>query len=121
MAIRETKHEMRTRRKRRIRTKVSGSSDRPRLTVYKSNRQMYIQLIDDEKKVTLASVSTMDKKVKKEIKSPNLAGAKKLGQMIAEIALGKSIKTIKFDRNGYPYHGKVKAIADGAREKGLSF
>jgi large subunit ribosomal protein L18 len=120
MAIIEKKGELRERRKMRIRKKVIGTAERPRMTVFKSNKQMYVQLVDDEKMITLAFISTLDKEFRKQIKGNNIATAKKIGQKIAEIALGKSIKKVVFDRNGFAYHGKVKAIADGAREKGLA-
>lgn len=103
-------------RKRRIRAKVSGTSDRPRLTVHRSLMQMTAQLIDDETGKTICSASTKELKAK-----PNTEGAKKLGEAIAKKAKDAKVATIVFDRNSYKYHGRVQALADAAREAGLTF
>ncbi len=112
----------RKRRHARIRRKVYGTEERPRLCVSKSLSNMYVQLIDDEKGITLTSASTVDKDLKGKIKNGgNLEAAKIVGGLIAERALGKNIKKVVFDRGGYIYHGRIKALADAAREKGLQF
>ncbi|MBI3354225.1 MAG: 50S ribosomal protein L18 [Nitrospirae bacterium] len=112
----------RKRRHARIRRKVYGTEERPRLCVSKSLSNMYAQLIDDEKGITLTSASTVDKDLKGKIKNGgNLEAAKIVGGLIAERALGKNIKKVVFDRGGYIYHGRIKALADAAREKGLQF
>lgn len=114
--ISKLKAEKRSRRKGRIRSKVSGTFERPRLSVFKSNKFLYAQFIDDDSGKTLVSGST------KEIESGSeLEKAKKLGKTLAEEALSKKISKIVFDRGGYLYTGKVKAFADSAREGGLSF
>jgi large subunit ribosomal protein L18 len=105
-----------------VRKNVSGTSAKPRLTVFKSLRHIYAQLIDDVSGKTLAAASTMDKEVGAGIKhGGNVEAAKKVGASIAQKALGKNIKNVVFDRSGYKYHGCVKALADAAREKGLDF
>lgn len=101
----------------RIRKKVDGDTTRPRLTVYRSGRHIYAQIIDDSNGKTLAAFSTLEG----EIKTKNLESAKKVGAELAKRALGKNIKSVVFDRSGYVFHGRVKAVADGAREAGLSF
>ncbi|MEK7657845.1 MAG: 50S ribosomal protein L18 [Patescibacteria group bacterium] len=100
----------RIRRKNRTRAKIFGTLERPRLSVFRSNRQSYVQLINDEKGETLAGASTN-----------KLITEEKLGELIAEKAVKKEIKKIIFDRRGYKYHGRVKAIAEGARKRGLKF
>lgn len=105
-------------RKKRIRAKVFGTAKIPRLCVFRSLRDIYAEVVDDNKGITLVSVS--GKKMKKEY-SHTVSGAKKVGQMIAKECSGKGIKKVVFDRGGYKYHGKVKAVADGAREGGLKF
>ena len=111
------KQYQRSRRRGRVRAKVSGTSKCPRLSVFRSNKGMYLQLIDDEKGKTLVSAHSSE--VKK--KDKKVAISFELGKLIAEKALAKKIKQIVFDRGGYKYHGRVKAVADGAREEGLSF
>lgn len=106
-------------RKRRVRKKISGTAERPRLTVFKSHKNISVQAIDDSTGKTLASVSTLEKELV-EVKR-SVDGAKVVGQKIAERLKAAKIKTIIFDRNGYRYHGIVKAVADGARESGLEF
>lgn len=109
----------RERRHVRVRTKISGTTECPRLCVYRSNTNLYAQIIDDEKATTLVSASTLDKEIKE--KHCNKEAAKELGALIAKRALEKNIKTIVFDRGGYIYHGVVKELAEAAREGGLEF
>lgn len=106
----------REKRKLRIRSKVSGTAERPRLCVFRSTKSNYAALIDDKSGKTMASASDM-----KEAKKGNVGSAKIVGQKLAEEAKKKNIETCVFDRGGYKYHGKVKAIAEGAREGGLKF
>jgi len=115
--------EARLKRKIRIRKKVFGTPDRPRLTVYRSLKHIYAQLVDDVAGRTLVAASSLSKDVqeaKKEIKG-KIAVGKIVGVTLAKKALEKKIQKVVFDRNGYLYHGRVKAVADGAREGGLSF
>ncbi len=113
------KRELRHNRiKQGIRKKVSGTSDRPRLTVYRSNRDIYAQIVNDETGITLAAASS--KNADPNAKTP-VEKAKSVGAAIAAKALEANIEKVVFDRNGYLYHGRVKALADGAREKGLNF
>ncbi len=107
----------RLKRKASIRKKISGTAERPRLSVYKSNRYTYVQAIDDQKGVTLAAASNLEKDQRP--MGNKVGGLEKLGQLIAERLKAKSIAAVVFDRNGYRYHGKVKAIADGARKAGV--
>jgi large subunit ribosomal protein L18 len=117
-----TKAEARERRKVHIRQKVKGTPERPRLTVFRSARHIYAQVIDDEANRVLACASTMGKAAKDELaKMKKAEQAKKIGTKVAEICLGKGIDKIVFDRNGYMYHGRVKALAEAARAKGLKF
>ncbi len=111
-----TKIERRLKIKTRIRGKISGTAQRPRMTVFRSNKQIYVQLIDDEAGKTLASASStgMEKAPQKEI-------AAKVGQLIAQKAQEAGISTVVFDRNGYLYHGRIKELADAARNGGLKF
>lgn len=104
---------------RRIRRKVSGTPQRPRLAVHFSNQHVYAQLIDDTEGKTIASASTMDKSF--ESNASNIASAQKVGQLLAERAKAADITDVVFDRGGHLYHGKVKALADAAREAGLNF
>jgi large subunit ribosomal protein L18 len=106
-------------RKRRVRKKIVGTAERPRLTVYKSHKNISVQAIDDEGGRTLASVSTLEKEMAGVKRS--VEGGKAVGQKIAERLKAAKVKTVVFDRNGYKYHGIVKAVADGARESGLDF
>ena len=103
----------------RIRRKVAGTTERPRLAVYFSNKHVYAQLIDDSAGRTLVSASTMDKSF--EGNASNIASAQKVGQLVAERAQAANISDVVFDRGGHLYHGKVKALADAAREAGLKF
>ena len=109
----------RLRRHKRVRTKISGTPERPRLAVYRSNKNITVQVIDDVNGVTLASASTIDKEVKN--KAANIAAAKEVGTLIAKRAAAKKIKAVVYDRGGYVYHGVVKAVAEAAREAGLEF
>lgn len=109
----------RVRRHVRVRTKVSGTADRPRLCVYRSNTNLYVQIIDDTQGKTLVQASTMDKEIK--TKHANKEAAKEIGALIAKRAIEKKIKTVVFDRGGYIYHGVVKELAEAAREGGLEF
>ena len=109
----------RIRRHVRVRTKISGTPERPRLCVYRSNRNLFVQVIDDVNQVTLVAASTLDKEVK--TKYANKEAAKELGALIAKRAQDKKIKTVVFDRSGYLYHGVIKELAEAAREAGLEF
>ena len=109
----------RERRHKRVRTKISGTAECPRLCVFRSNSNIYAQVIDDTKGVTLASASTLDKEVK--TKKSNKEAAKEVGALVAKRAIEKNIKTVVYDRGGYIYHGIVKELAEAAREAGLEF
>ena len=109
----------RLRRHARVRRKISGTAECPRLCVFRSNNNLYVQVIDDVKGNTLASASTLDKEVK--TKHSNKEAAKEVGALIAKRALEKNIKTVVFDRGGYIYHGVVKELAEAARKGGLKF
>ena len=109
----------RARRHARVRRKISGTAERPRLCVYRSNTNLYVQVIDDVAGVTLVSASTLDKEVK--TKYANKEAAKEVGALIAKRALEKNIKDVVFDRGGYIYHGFVKELAEAARNGGLNF
>jgi large subunit ribosomal protein L18 len=113
-----SKLQRRTRIKRRIRKIISGTAAKPRLSVYRSNKEIYVQLVDDVNGVTLASVSSRDKDIKATTKSEAAAA---VGKSIAEKAAKVGVGTIAFDRNGYLYHGRVKVLAEAAREAGLKF
>lgn len=120
MIIKKDKNKARVARHKVIRKKIHGTSDRPRLSVFKSNMHIFAQLIDDEKGVTLTQASSIDKELKLKSGS-NLEAATKVGELIAKRATKLKIKTIVFDRGGFVYHGRVKALADAARENGLEF
>ena len=116
------KNEERLRRHARVRKKINGTADIPRLSVYRSLNHIYVQIIDDVKGVTLCSASTMEKEVKGAVKDMNKTdAAKTVGKKVAERAKKKGIKAVVFDRGGYLYTGRVQAVADGAREAGLEF
>ncbi len=121
----KTKEDRRQRIKYRIRKRVEGPEARPRLTVFRSGAHIYVQVDDDLTGRTLASASTVEPEVKgtmdKQARGGNVAGAKAIGKTIAERLLGKGVKRVVFDRNGFLYHGRVKAVADAAREAGLEF
>ncbi len=115
------KYEARLHRKARIRKKVSGTPNRPRLSVYKSLKHLHVQVVDDASGRTLASASTIAKDVQARIgKGSKSDAAKQIGLVIAERCKAANIKAVVFDRNGFPYHGRIAAIADGAREGGLT-
>jgi large subunit ribosomal protein L18 len=119
-----SKNQTRQRVHDRIRKKVMGTPERPRLSVYRSLNHIYVQLIDDLQGVTLVSASTAEgakKDAGKRVTGGNVASAKEVGKKIAELAKGKGVTKVVFDRGGYIYHGRVKAIADAAREAGLQF
>jgi large subunit ribosomal protein L18 len=113
------KKEIRKRIHKRIRRKLSGTSERPRLAVFRSVAHIYVQVIDDSKGATLVSASSVDKGAK--TNGGNVAAAKAIGKLVAERAKEKGIKQVVFDRGGYQYHGRIKALADAAREAGLEF
>lgn len=116
------KNSVRQRRHERVRKSISGTSERPRLNVYRSLNHIYAQVIDDVKGVTIVSASTMEKAVKEQIADMNKTDAAKVvGKVIGEKAINAGIKEVVFDRGGYLYTGRVKAVADGAREAGLQF
>ena len=118
--VKKTDRKMeRTRRHTRVRRKISGTAERPRLCVYRSNTNLYVQIIDDVAGNTLVSASTLDKEVK--IKHANKEAAKEVGKLIAKRAADKKIETVVFDRGGYIYHGVIKELAEAAREGGLKF
>jgi large subunit ribosomal protein L18 len=121
----KTKEDRRGRIKYRIRKRVQGTEARPRLTIYRSVAHIYVQVVDDMSGRTIASASSVEPSVKgtlaKTAKGGNVAGAQAIGKTIAERLLEKGVKRVVFDRNGFLYHGRVKAVADAAREAGLEF
>jgi large subunit ribosomal protein L18 len=121
----KTKDDRRQRIKYRIRKRVAGSEQRPRLTIFRSVAHMYVQVVDDMTGRTIASASTVEPTVKgalaKAATGGNIEGAKAVGKTIAERLIEKGVKRVVFDRNGFLYHGRVKAVADAAREAGLEF
>ena len=122
MGFENRRTELRAKRKNRIRKKILGTSQRPRLTVYRSLKHIYTQIIDDTQGVTLVSASTVEKDIRENQKFENKrAAANYIGKLIAERATAKGIKEVVFDRNGFLYHGRVKAVSEGAREAGLDF
>ena len=118
-----SKTEARRKRRKRVRKKVRGTPERPRLMVFRSSRNIYAQIIDDTISKTLVDASSMSRDIKQQItgKGGNREGASVIGKTIAERALKKGIKKVVFDRNGFLYHGRVKALSDAARENGLEF
>ncbi len=115
------KQTTRFKRKSRIRGNLEGSATRPRISVFRSNRHLYVQVIDDAKGYTLVSASTQEEEAGKDSPGSTIEGAKFLGGLIAKRALAKNISQVVFDRSGYLYHGRIKAVADAAREGGLKF
>ncbi len=114
--------EMRRRRHKRVRKKVFGTPERPRLSVFRSNKHIYAQIIDDTKGHTLVSASTLDKELRERLeKTWDKTAAREVGKLIGKRALEKGIKKVVFDRGGFKYHGRIKELADGAREAGLEF
>mgnify|MGYP000871697306 CR=1 FL=1 len=116
-----TRDKARRHRQIRVRKKTFGTSERPRLNIYRSLKHIHAQIIDDERGVTLAAASTLDPAIRDSVKGANMECAKKVGELIAKKALEEGVKKVTFDRAGYKYHGRVKALADAAREAGLDF
>ena len=122
MVNKESRSEVRIKKHMRVRNHLAGTADRPRLAVFRSNNHMYAQIIDDTVGNTLVSASTLQKDVKAELeKTNNVEAAAYLGTVIAKKAIEKGITSVVFDRGGFIYHGKIKALADAAREAGLNF
>ncbi len=122
MIKKESRNKVRAKKHLKIRNRFSGTTERPRLAVFRSNNHMYAQIIDDTVGKTLVSASTLDKEVKAELeKTNNVDAAAYLGKVIAKKAMDKGIKTVVFDRGGFIYQGKIAALADAAREAGLIF
>ena len=122
MVSKKSRSEVRVNKHRKLRNRFSGTAERPRLAVFRSNNHMYAQIIDDTVGNTLVSASTLQKEVKANLEKTNdVNAAAYLGKVIAERALEKGIKDVVFDRGGFIYHGKVQALADAAREAGLNF
>jgi large subunit ribosomal protein L18 len=120
MITKADKNATRKKRHARVRSKLSGTAARPRLNVFRSSKHIYAQLIDDVNGVTLVSASTLDKEVSLE-STGNVDAAVKVGELVAKRAVENGLKAVVFDRGGYLYHGRVKALADAARENGLEF
>jgi large subunit ribosomal protein L18 len=118
MIAKTERNQIRSRVHFRIREKISGTAARPRLNVYRSLNHIYAQVVDDSQGVTIASASTLAGKINA---GGNVAAAKEIGKLVAEQAIAKGVKKVVFDRGGYLYHGRVKALADAAREAGLEF
>ncbi|WIV18794.1 MULTISPECIES: 50S ribosomal protein L18 [Paenibacillus] len=122
MITKQDKNKVRLKRHIRVRGKISGTAERPRLNVFRSSKHIYAQLIDDVAGVTLVSASTVDKEISGEISNGgNVEAARKVGELVAKRAKEKGYTNIVFDRGGYLYHGRVQALADAAREAGLEF
>ncbi|SEP99675.1 large subunit ribosomal protein L18 [Lachnospiraceae bacterium RM5] len=122
MVSKKVRTEVRRKKHLRLRNRFAGTAERPRLSVFRSNNHMYAQIIDDTVGKTLVAASTLEKDVKAEIeKTNNVDAAAYLGKVIAKKAMDKGIKTVVFDRGGFIYQGKIKALADAAREEGLEF
>ncbi len=119
MVTKPDKNLSRLKRHKRVRAKISGTAERPRMDVYRSSKNIYVQIIDDVKGVTLVAASSKDKDFQGY--GGNVEGAKKVGEMIAKKAAEAKITEVVFDRGGYVYHGRVKALAEAARENGLKF
>jgi large subunit ribosomal protein L18 len=120
--FKKSKNETRLLRHRRVRKKIQGNVERPRLNVYRSLNHIYVQVIDDTSGQTLVAASTLDAELKEKLKSGgNKEAAKAVGELAARKCLDKGIDNVVFDRGGYLYHGRIKALADGAREAGLKF
>lgn len=122
MITKTSKNDLRKKRHYRVRTKVFGTAERPRLNVYRSLKNIYAQIINDELGVTLVAASTLDKEIKEKLEyGGNKEAAKAVGELLAKKALEKGIKQVVFDRGGYIYHGRVLELANAAREAGLEF
>jgi large subunit ribosomal protein L18 len=111
----------RIKRKERIRRKLSGTTERPRLSVYKSNKHIYAQVVDDTTGRTVAFASSLSKELKGQDEGDKKADAKRVGALVAEKCKAANVTSVVFDRNGFPYHGRIAAVADAAREAGLTF
>jgi large subunit ribosomal protein L18 len=122
MISKPCKNDIRRRKHERVRKKISGTPERPRLCVYRSLSHIYAQIIDDSQGVTLASASTLDKEIKEKVAfGGNVGSATEVGTLVAKRALEKGIETVVFDRGGYIFHGRIAALATAAREAGLKF
>jgi len=122
MITKGDKNKARLKRHLRVRKKIAGTAERPRLNVFRSSKHIYAQIIDDTRGVTLVSASTVDKELRDQVDNGgNIDAAKKVGALIASRAKAKGIEHVVFDRGGYLYHGRVQALADAAREAGLDF
>jgi len=121
MITKGDKNKARLKRHLRVRKKINGTTARPRLSVFRSSKHMYAQLIDDVNGVTIAAASTMDKELTDIGNGGNVEAAKKVGELIATRAKAKGVSEVVFDRGGYLYHGRIQALADAAREAGLEF
>ena len=122
MVNKESRSEVRIKKHMRVRNHLAGTADRPRLAVFRSNNHMYAQIIDDSVGNTIVAASTVEKSIKEALEqTDNVDAAAYVGKVVAERALEKGIKTVVFDRGGFIYHGKIKALADAAREAGLKF
>lgn len=116
------KNKARLKRHLRVRKKISGTAQRPRLNIFRSSKHMYAQIIDDVNGTTLVAASTVDKDLRDKVQNGgNVESARKVGELVAKRAIEKGIKSVVFDRSGYLYHGRVQALADAAREAGLEF
>ena len=120
MITKPNKNAVRKKRHQHVRTRVTGTTERPRLNVFRSSKHIYAQLINDETSSTIVSASSLDKGLNLE-KGADIEAAKKVGEAVAKLALEKGVTKVVFDRGGYLYHGRVKALADAAREAGLEF
>lgn len=120
MITKEDRNKSRERRHLRVRKRITGTTERPRLNVFRSNKHIYAQIIDDQSGTTLVSASTLDKELK-EGTSSNVDAARKVGELVAQRALERGLSLVVFDRGGYLYHGRVQALAEAAREAGLEF
>lgn len=114
------KQKIRSKRRTRIRARLEGTTERPRLAVFRSNKHIYVQLVDDVKGHTLVAASTTEAELREDL-GGSVEGAKKIGHLVAKRALAKNLNQVVFDRSGYLYHGRIKAVADAARESGLKF
>lgn len=121
MINRQDRREIRHKRHLRVRKKISGTSERPRLSVFRSLNHIYAQIIDDSKGVTLVAASSLEPSLKGQVNGGNIEGAKQVGELIAKKALEKGITIVSFDRGGNIYHGRVAALAEAARQAGLEF
>lgn len=122
MITKEDRNLARKRRHLRVRKRINGTQARPRLNVYRSNKHIYAQVIDDVTGNTLVSASTVDKELSEQVKNGgNVDAARKVGELVAKRAIEKGVSEVVFDRGGYLYHGRVQALADAAREAGLQF